>query len=80
MVAKAKTKKQDDTMVEFRVAMTSTCTHKGPQRATLPLQGVDRRVQTVGAISGPNWSPPLVPFTTRGFTWSEKSTLDKQTS
>ena len=28
-VAKAKTKKQDDTMLEFRVAMTSPCTHKG---------------------------------------------------
>ena len=27
---KAKTKKQDDTMVEFRVAVMSTCTHKGP--------------------------------------------------
>ena len=27
---KAKTKNQDDTMVEFRVAMMSTCTHKGP--------------------------------------------------
>ena len=27
---KAKTKKQDGTMVEFRVAMASTCTHKGP--------------------------------------------------
>ena len=30
MVAKAKTKKQDDTVLEFRVAMMSTCTHKGP--------------------------------------------------
>ena len=30
VVAKAKTKKQYNTMVEFRVAMTSTCTHKGP--------------------------------------------------
>ena len=30
VVRKAKTKKQDDTMVEFRVAMMSTCTHKGP--------------------------------------------------
>ena len=29
VVAKAITKKQDDTMIEFRVAMTSTCTHKG---------------------------------------------------
>ena len=30
VVAKAKTKKQDDTMVEFRVAMRYTCTHRGP--------------------------------------------------
>ena len=30
VLAKAKTKKQDDTMVELRVAMTSTYTHKGP--------------------------------------------------
>ena len=30
VVANAKAKKQDDTMVEFRVAVTSTCTHKGP--------------------------------------------------
>ena len=29
-VEKAKTKKQDDTVVKFRVVMTSTCTHKGP--------------------------------------------------
>ena len=29
VVAKGKTKKQDDTVVEFRVAMTYTCTHKG---------------------------------------------------
>ena len=29
VVAKAKTKKQGDTMVEFRVSMMSTCTHKG---------------------------------------------------
>ena len=30
MVEKAKTKKQDDTMVEFRVAMMATCTNKRP--------------------------------------------------
>ena len=30
VVAKAKTKKQDDTVVELRVTMMSTCTHKGP--------------------------------------------------
>ena len=30
VVEKAKTKKQDDTLLEFRVAMMCTCTHKGP--------------------------------------------------
>ena len=30
VVAKAKTKKQDDTTVEFRLAMMSTYMHKGP--------------------------------------------------
>ena len=30
VVVKAKTKEQDDTLVEFRVGMTSTFTHKGP--------------------------------------------------
>ena len=30
VVAKAKTKKQTTQMVEFRVAVTSTCTHKEP--------------------------------------------------
>ena len=29
VVEKAKTKKQDDTNVEFRVAMTCKCAHKG---------------------------------------------------
>ena len=37
-----------------------------PQRANIPLQGLDRRALAVGAISGPyvqpNWSPPLAPF------------------
>ena len=37
-----------------------------PQRANIPLQGLDRRALTVGAISGPGpqptWSPPLAPF------------------
>ena len=30
VVTKAKTKKQDGTMIEFRVAMMFTYTHKGP--------------------------------------------------
>ena len=51
MVSKAKTKKQDDTMVEFRVAMYDI--HMHPQRTNIPLQGLDKRVLTVGAISRP---------------------------
>ena len=40
-----------------------------PQGANIPLQGLDRRALTVGAISGPHnqlgalhWGPPLAPF------------------
>ena len=51
-----------------------------PQRASIPLQGVGRRVLTVGVISGPHskigallWGH----FTSRGFTWSAKTTLEK---
>ena len=35
-------------IVEFRVAMTCTCTHKGS------VLGLYRRALTVGAISGPH--------------------------
>ena len=62
-MAKAKTKKQDDTLVEFREAMTSTCTHKGP--IFHALLGLDRCVLTMGGDIRsplPNWSPPLVSF------------------
>ena len=41
-----KQRKKKTQIVEFRVAMTSKCTHKGP------IQGLDRRALTVGAISG----------------------------
>ena len=30
VVVKAKTQKQDDAILEFRVAMSSTCAHEGP--------------------------------------------------
>ena len=30
VMAKGTSKKRNDTLVEFRVTMTSTCTHKGP--------------------------------------------------
>ena len=35
-----------------------------PQRTNIPLQGLDKRALTVGAISGPHSqrSPPLAPF------------------
>ena len=35
-----------------------------PQRANIPLQGLDRRTLTVGHIRFVqlHWSPPLVPF------------------
>ena len=36
-----------------------------PQKANIPLQDLDKRVLTVGVISGPtlpNWSPPLASF------------------
>ena len=48
---KSLNKEEMTQIVEFRVAMTCTCMH--PQRANIPLQGLDRRALTVGAISGP---------------------------
>ena len=54
-----------------------------PQRANIPLQGLDRRGLTVEAISGPHKQIGALLWhhlTSRGFTWSAKSTLEKQTS
>ena len=54
-----------------------------PQWANIPLQGLDRRALTVGAISGPHSQPGALlwhHFTSRGFTWSAKSIQGKQTS
>ena len=48
-----------------------------PQRANIPLQGLDRRALTVEAISGlHNQIGALLwrHLTSRGFTWSAKST------
>ena len=39
-------------IVEFRVAMM--CIYIHPQRANIPLQGLDRYALTVGSISGPH--------------------------
>ena len=54
--------------------------HMYPQRANVPLKGLDKHVLTVGAISGPHcqigafhWCH----FIIRGFTWSAKSILEK---
>ena len=54
-----------------------------PQRANIPLQGLDRHALTVGAISGSHSQPGALlwrHFTSRGFTWSAKSMQGKQTS
>ena len=49
MAAKAKTKKQNYTNSRVKSGY-NVCMH--PQRANTSLQGLDRRVLTVGAISG----------------------------
>ena len=49
---KLKQTRKKTQIVEFRVAMMCTCTHKGP--IIIPLQGLDRHALTVGAISGPH--------------------------
>ena len=67
--------------VEFRVAIYDEYMH--PQRANIPLQGLDRRALTVGAISGPHSQPGALlwrHFASRGFIWSAKSIQGKQTS
>ena len=51
-----------------------------PQRASIPIQGIDRHALTVGAISGPNChigAPLWCHFTSCGFTWLAKNTLKK---
>ena len=61
-MAKAKTKKQDDTLVEFRVAMTSTCIHKGLVfYYTRPRQTCADGRRDI-RLPLQNWSFPLVPF------------------
>ena len=80
MVAKAKTKKQDDT--NSRVA-SEYDVHMYPQRANILLQGLNRHGLTVEAISGPHCQIGAVHWhhiTSREFTWLVKSTLEKQNS
>ena len=54
-----------------------------PQRDNIPLQALDKCALTVGATSGPHCQTGVLHwhhFTSHGFTWSAKSTLEKQTS
>ena len=54
-----------------------------PQWANIPLQGLDRCVLTVGAVSGPRCQIVALHwchFTSLELTWLAKSTLEKQTS
>ena len=67
-------------IVEFRVAMMC---NMHPQRTNIPLQGLDRRALTVGAISGPHSQTGALlwrHFTSHGFTWLAKSIQGKQIS
>ena len=54
-----------------------------PTKTNIPLQGLDRRVLTVGAISRPHSQIGALlwhHFTSRGFTWLAQSIQGKQTS
>ena len=54
-----------------------------PKSANFPLQALDRRALTVGAMSGLHSQTGALlwhHFTIRGFIWSTQSTLEKQTS
>ena len=54
-----------------------------PKSANIPLQGLDRRAMTVGAMSGFHSQTGALlwhHFTIGRFTWSTQSTLEKQTS
>ena len=71
MVAKAKAKEARQQAVEFRVDMTSTCTY--PQRTNISLQGLERCVLTMRAVSGPHCQIGTLlwhHFTSGKSTWS----------
>ena len=48
-------------IVEFRVAMTCICTHKGPISTTRPRQTCTDSGSHIKSPQ-PTWSPPLAPF------------------
>ena len=77
VVAKAKTKKQDNTNGRARSGYD---VHMYPQWANNPLQGLDKHILTVEAISGPHYQIKALHwhhFTNCEFTWSAKSTPKK---
>ena len=68
-------------IVEFRVAMICTCSHHNV--TNIPLQDLERRALTVGALSGPQSQTGALlwcHFTISVFTWLAKSIQGKQTS
>ena len=77
VVAKAKTKEQDDTMVEFVYGPHAPI--KGQFSTTRPGQMC---ADSGSDIRSPlqNWSPPLAPFHQSWIYMVGKITLDKQTS
>ena len=80
MLAKTKTKKQDDTNSRVK---SDYDVHMYPQKVNIPLKGLDRHALTVGAILGPHCQIEALlwhHFTNHGFTWLAKNTLEKQTS
>ena len=78
VVAKGKIKKQDDT-IEFRVAMMSTCTHKGPIFHYKALTDVCRQWEPY-QVSNDKLFPYFGAISPCVDSWSAKSTLEKQTS
>ena len=65
------------------IVQSSYDMYKHPQRANIPLQGLNRLAVTVGALSGPYSQIGVLfqhHFTRRGFTLLAKSTLEKETT
>ena len=74
-----KKKKQDTNSI----VQSSYDMYMHPQKANIPLQGLDRCALAVGAISGPFSQLGALlwcHFTSHRFTWSAKRIQGKQTS
>ena len=81
-VGEGKSLSKEETNTNTRVE-SSYDMYMHPQRTNIPQQGIDRRALTVGAMSDPHSRIGALlgcNFTSRGFTWSIKSILEKQTS